>query len=177
MHATRQKHLRACHVLGFFFSMFQPELHYHRGAFIICHREARQSNVHINQSTSIRRAKDEVTPPPTHRTGDLGAGAGARLHPPSCLPPSPSPSPCPVHTSRSCPPRLQAAAAVSATHRPDVAVRSRPQLAQSVLLRIHPPPTGGSDSFYIPHAPSRQINKNKQQTVPCTSTHSLLVKY
>lgn len=50
----------------------------------------------------------------------------------------------------------------SATHRPDVAVRIRPQLARSVPLRVHPPPAGGS---YIPHAPTRKIN-NKRRNSP-----------
>lgn len=59
----------------------------------------------------------------------------------------------------------------SATHRPDVAVRIRPQLARSVPLRVHPPSADGS---YIPHAP---IRKNQQRTTKqscaCASTHTL----
>lgn len=54
------------------------------------------------------------------------------------------------------------------THRPDVAVRSRPQLAWSVLLHIHPPPADGRDSYYISHAPTSKINKQS----PCTSSRS-----
>lgn len=81
-------------------------------------------------------AKDEVTT--THRTGDRGArrlsNRASLFRPPAC----------------------EAAAAVSATHRPDVAVRSRPQLARSVLLRIHLLPAGGRDGSYIPHAPTRK---------------------
>lgn len=69
-------------------------------------------------------------------------------------------------------PACEVAAAVSETHRPDVAVRSRPQLARSVLLRIHPLPAGGRDGSYIPPRADAQINKTNDRAVPCASTRS-----
>lgn len=111
------------------------------------------SNVHINHSTTIwqpRTRSHRLTGP---ETGERGC---TETEPPLSVT-------VPGSHTQSCPPAWQAAAAVSATHRPDVAVRSRPQLARSVLLRIHPPPAGGRDSYYIPHAPTRQINKTNSK--------------
>lgn len=107
-------------------------------------------NVHINHSATIRQPRTRSHRLPGPESGQRG-----------CTQSEP-PSPVLSHTQKAEPAWQQAAAAVGATHRPDVAVRSRPQLARSVLLRIHPPPAGGRDSYYISHAPTRQINNNKQ---------------
>lgn len=67
-----------------------------------------------------------------------------------------------THAHAPAPPRAAAAAAaaaVSATHRPDVAVRSRPQLARFVLLRIHPPPY-----IHHPHPPAAITHRRANET-------------
>lgn len=141
VHCTlHRRHLTVCHV-------HDPPPHHHPTLELelsAMHLNAAcLSNVHINHSTAIRQPRTRsprLTRPESRERGCTDTE-------PPCL------SPCLVHTS--CPPARQAgkqaAAAVSATHRPDVAVRSRPQLARSVLLRIHPP-AGGRGSYYISHA-------------------------
>lgn len=65
-----------------------------------------------------------------------------------------------THAHAPAPPRAAAAAAaVSATHRPDVAVKSRPQLARFVLLRIHPPPY-----IHHPHPPAAITHRRANET-------------
>lgn len=93
-------------------------------------------NVHINHSSTIWQ--------PRTRSQRLAGHARTytRAHAPA-------------------PPRAAAAAAaaVSATHRPDVAVRSRPQLARFVLLRIHPPPY-----IHHPHPPAAITHRRANET-------------
>lgn len=135
------RHLTSCHVQDFF-----PPLSEKRRAWI-----------------TSTRCQTSITHPPSSSQGrghtdspDRRPGSRAALNPSL---------PLGFRTRAARPPGRRAAKRLqlsARTHRPDVAVRRRPQLARSVLSHIHPPAADGRDSYYISHAPTSQINKQSR---------------
>lgn len=138
------------------FAIFYHMLRLHRRVSVITRSPPSQNPAH--QSLNWRPpAKDEVTP--THRRWNrVSLPSLARL-PARCTRTEPS---------RAEPGRPQLSARLTGQMLP---LRSRPQLARSVRLRVHPPPANGCDG-YIVHARARQINKTNNKYSVHVRTHS-----